>query len=356
MKKIDYSKLFTKRKDGCYQKYVNGKYLYSKDPEVLYQKWQEALNGPPEKTFDKVADEWEAVHREEIGIRTWNNYRPHYEEIKYQHKDVPIKDVSPQDILTDLVRHKAKGCSATIVKTRKAIYSSIFDYAMLKNYVQFNPAASVKLPKGLPKGKRTAPTEKEMEVVFNSIDIPFGFFPFFLLCTGLRKSEALALEKKDINWKTKEIRIEKELIYIDGSNPSVKRPKTEAGVREVPIITVLEKPLAEYLENIKGQKLFPAAKSNRNPGGGYMTEKGYDVAWKKYCDLTGLNITAHQLRHGTATLMFESGVDVYTAQKVLGHANVSTTMEIYTELRDKQKDKSIKKFNKGVTKYISKKG
>ena len=50
----DYAKLFTKRKDGTYQKYVNGRYLYSKDPETLYHKWQEALGGPKEKTFGEV--------------------------------------------------------------------------------------------------------------------------------------------------------------------------------------------------------------------------------------------------------------------------------------------------------------
>ena len=64
-------------------------------------------------------------------------------------------------------------------------------------------------------------------------------------------------------------------------------------------------------------------------------------------DRFGLDgLTAHQLRHGTATLLYEAGVDVYTAQRILGHAKVSTTMEIYTELREKKEKQSIKKLNK----------
>lgn len=354
MKKIDYAKLFTKRKDGCYQKFVNGKYLYSKDPEKLYQKWQEELAGEKPKTFKEAEFEWEKYHREKISIRTWNNYRPHAEALVEKHGETPVEEISPQDIINDLMTAKAKGYSATVVKTIKAIYSSLFDYCLAKGWIRYNPAASVKLPKGLPKGKRLAPTEEEMRIVMASIDEPFGFFPFFLLCTGLRKAEALALSVDDVDWTKGEISINKALVWIDGSNASVKEPKTDAGRRRVPIISVLEPELKSYMSRLTGQILFPAKQSNRNAGGGYMTLKGFDVAWAKYCAATGLNITAHQLRHGTATLMFESNVDVYTAKTMLGHANISTTMEIYTDLREKQHQKSIKNFDKGVSKYVKK--
>ena len=83
-----------------------------------------------------------------------------------------------------------------------------------------------------------------------------------------------------------------------------------------------------------------------------MTEKAYEVAWDNYCQMTGLNITAHQLRHGAATMMYEAGVDPYTAQKILGHAQVTTTMAIYTELRNKQMVKSVKKLDRESKKYL----
>lgn len=49
--------------------------------------------------------------------------------------------------------------------------------------------------------------------------------------------------------------------------------------------------------------------------------------------------------------MYEAGVDPYTAQRILGHAQVTTTMAVYTELRNKQQDKSIKKFDRESKKY-----
>ena len=84
-----------------------------------------------------------------------------------------------------------------------------------------------------------------------------------------------------------------------------------------------------------------------------MSERAYEGAWLRYCTAVGLvsddgkpTITAHVLRHATATLLFESGVDVFTTQQILGHANVSTTQEIYEELRQNQQMKSIKKYDK----------
>lgn len=55
---------------------------------------------------------------------------------------------------------------------------------------------------------------------------------------------------------------------------------------------------------------------------------------------------AHVLRHGYATALFEAGVDVYTAQRLLGHANVEVTMGIYTHLRREQEEKSVEKLIK----------
>ena len=90
-----------------------------------------------------------------------------------------------------------------------------------------------------------------------------------------------------------------------------------------------------------------------------MTERGYEGAWMCYCKAAGLMdgekpaITAHNLRHGTATLMFELGVDELTAQQILGHSRVEIRREIYTDLRNAKKIKLVGKFNRGMSKMMS---
>ncbi len=364
-KKIDYASMFTLRKDGRYQgSYTDNTgrhYIYDRDPEKLYQKIQ-AMQSPAEDqppTFREIAADWERTHREEITPRTWVNYKPHYDAILARHGDKEIKDVTGQEIINHLTTAKAKGYSRTVVNSIRSLYRMIFDYAVAHDLAQFNPVASIRLPKGLHQGKRVAPTDDQIKTIFSCADKSFGLFAVFLLCTGMRKSEALALTWGDINFDAKEISVTKSIDYTVGARPKIKPPKTEAGNRIVPIIDLLYDKLREAYNARTSEYVFPASTSSRGgKGGGMMTLRGYEGTWLQYCQEAGLMngtkpaITAHNLRHGTATLMFELGVDELTAQRILGHSRVEITREIYTELRAKQNAKSIDKFNAGMRKYM----
>ena len=367
-KKIDYASMFTLRKDGRYMAtYTDAcgirKYIYDRDPEALYHKLQKAQQPEEEKeiTFRDIAESWERQHREEITHRTWVNYEPHYKDILSRHGYKKIEEVTAQTVVNHLNSAKAKGYSATVVNSIKSLYRMIFDFAVSNDYIQYNPVISIRLPKGLKRGKRTAPTDEQIQTILNSMDLEFGLFPAFLLCTGLRKSEALALTWDDVDFKKKEISITKSLDYAVGAKPKIKPPKTEAGNRTVPIIGLIYDRLLEAYESSTTVFLFPATTSSRGGcGGGMMTLRGYEGAWNRYCEAVGFmedgkpTITAHNLRHGTATLMFELGVDELTAQRILGHSRVEITREIYTELRAKQKMASVVKFDEGMSKMMSK--
>lgn len=364
-KKIKYTDLFTLRKDGRYQGSYTDEtgrhYVYDRDPEALFLKLQALQDQEPETpTFKEIAQGWEREHREEISHRTWTNYLPHYEEILRRHGGKTIDQVTALDVANHLTSAKAQGYSRTVVNSIRSLYRMIFDHAIANDLAKYNPVISTKLPKGLKQGKRAAPTDEQIKAICSHIDAPFGLFPFFLLCTGMRKSEALALMWNDVDLKRKEIRVTKSLDYTVGARPTVKAPKTEAGNRTIPIIDSLFPYLLEAKNASTSDYVFPAPSSNRGgKGGGLMTLRGYEGAWERYCTAAGLMgsdgkpaIGAHNIRHGTATLMFELDVDVYTTQRLLGHSRVEVTQGIYTELRAKQKQRSVNKFNAGMVKYM----
>ena len=365
-KKINYAAMFTQRKDGrytaTYTDATGRHFLYDRDPQQLYLKLQ-AATSQEEKviTFRRVAEDWERQHREEIESRTWNNYVKHYNAIVEKHGKKEISAVTAQDVTNHLMQAKAQGYSATVVNTIRSIYRMIFDYAIVNDLAQFNPVSSVKLPRGLKRGKREAPTDELIKKIFAAADHPFGLFPVFLLCTGCRKSEALALSWDDVDFENREISVTKSLDYTVGANPKYKPPKTDAGTRTVPIVDVLYDMLAEAYDARTSDLIFPAPPSNRGgKGGGLMTLRGYEGQWLKFCEYADLLdsdgnplITAHNLRHGTATLMFELGVDELSAQRILGHSRIEITREIYTDLRAKQKMRSVDSFNKGLSKLLS---
>ena len=364
-KSINYASMFSLRKDGRYQGSYTDEtgrhYVYDRDPERLWHKLQEAMNQEEhETTLRDIADSWEQVHREEIEQRTWNNYRPHLAEIICRHGDKPITEVGALDVSNHLTAAKAMGYSATVVNTIRSLYRMIFDHAICGGYAQYNPVTSVRLPKGLKKGKRSAPGDDIVKTICNNTDAPFGFFPFFLLCTGLRKSEALALTWDDVDLQNGQISVTKSIDYTVGASPKIKPPKTESGTRVVPILSILKPHLQERKASSQSNYIFPQPSSSRGgKGGGMMTLRGYEGAWHKYCEAVGLiengkpSITAHNLRHGTATMMFEAGVDELTAQKILGHSRIEITREIYTDLREAQNRKSVEMFDEKMSEMMS---
>lgn len=100
--------------------------------------------------------------------------------------------------------------------------------------------------------------------------------------------------------------------------------KTVSGIRTVPLFDCLAEKLAP---RIPTELVFPQL------DGSPLDDSAFKTGWLDYRKQSGVNITPHQLRHAYATVLFEAGVDPKDAQELLGHAQFSTTMDIYTHFR-----------------------
>ena len=174
-------------------------------------------------------------------------------------------------------------------------------------------------------------------VMYHDLDV--GLLAVFFFYTGLRKGETLALTFGDIDRERARIRVTKSVYFINNT-PKLKKPKTAAGIREVIVPNMLLEllPSGEKDEYVFGES--PAD---------LMRQHFFDKAWAHWQKETGLDLTAHQLRHGYATLLHEAGIDVKDAQDLLGHADASTTQNIYTEVSHTRREKTAKILNDYLT-------
>ena len=212
----------------------------------------------------------------------------------------------------------------------------IFSYAILNGYTKYNPIHELRLPGNLPKSKRKMPTTEEIKIV-NSVYEGFALLPFFILNTGCRKSEALAITDKDIDYAKKIIKIRNHVIH-DGNQPVYETVlKTDNAERD---IILLDRVLEVIPKKFKGF-LFSMDGDGKRP----LTKCAFDKRWKKYCQENNVNITAHQLRHGYATMLFEAGVDIKDAQELMGHSDINFTRQIYTHIRSERKNQTAEKLN-----------
>lgn len=289
------------------------------------------------KTFNNVADEWNTEYREKVtDINYRKNTKAAYEYILKYFDDKYIKDISAIDIYTFIQLLIKRGYYKKTVANYKSIINMIFQYAVLNGYMKFNPVADIRLPNNLPQNKREIPTSEELKTISEHYN-GFDLLPFFILYTGCRRSEALAIRDSDIDFENKLIKIRNHIIH-DGNCP-VFEPvlKTDAAERD---IILLDKLIDVIPKDFKGF-LFSMDGDGKEP----LTKCAYSKRWTSYCKRYDLNVTAHQLRHGYATMLFEADIDVKDAQELMGHSDIALTRQIYTHIRNERKTETAKKLN-----------
>lgn len=369
-KKLDYASLFYLRKDGRYMHRwtdEDGKRhtMYDKDPERLWHKLYDPKEPEP-LTFAKIAEAWHDATWKRVKVGTQSSYASSYKRAVDRFGDWTATDIGAYDITAHLEAMKQQGYGSKTVKTQRTVYKQIYIHAIndeaLGREIRYNPVADVPLPKNLPSKEREAPEDDAIDIIRQSVhSARWGIFPMFLICTGCRRSEALGLKWGDVDFKKKEIHISDALKYH--GRPVIEEPKTAAGIRTVPLLPDLEVLLKEY----KPKDAKPGDRVFRGEESELMPESTYRRKWLAYCIDTGFvtdspeqykgknghtyirhhykpTLTAHVLRHGYATMLFEAGVDVYTAKKLLGHKDIQTTIAIYTHLREKKRKASVQKL------------
>ena len=158
-----------------------------------------------------------------------------------------------------------------------------------------------------------------------------------MLATGLRRGEACGLKWSDINWRKRTIHVQRGVVKLSHQESITKDPKTTSGDRMV----YLSKEMCQLL---KDDYLF------RQPNGKPMNPCTFTYRFKLILKANNLplNLNVHSLRHTNASLLIAQGVDVRTVASLLGHAQASTTLDIYAHAFDKNKRKAQEKLGKAI--------
>ena len=106
----------------------------------------------------------------------------------------------------------------------------------------------------------------------------------------------------------------------------VDKPKTKTSIRTIPLSAAF----TDYLRQFAGQPDCFVIGNEKNPFSVSTYAKHFKQFMRKMADETGLvPLSPHELRHTYGTTLRESGVDIYTIQKVMGHSDISVTAAIY---------------------------
>lgn len=231
---------------------------------------------------------------------------------------------------------KAPGTLNEYIKRLKAL----FNWGYTSDYID-NMKLITKLTKFKDKPHREKIQDKylepeEVKLLLAAMDNKEHWYHLtkFLILSGLRIGEAIALDKKDVTNDT--IHVTK---TYDSVNNTITAPKTACSIRDVYIQPELSCCIKSYLKYRNSYSMMNGIRSKHfffNSAGSYLDYYSYCKYLRELSErILGRKITIHTLRHTHASLLLADRVSVDTISRRLGHENSKITKEIYLHITTK---------------------
>ena len=239
---------------------------------------------------------------------------------------------------TEVSRNGGRLSKKTVLEYHRML-SSMLTAAVQWQVIFSNPCERVKPPKADRKEAAALDAEQAAELIrcLQNEPLKYRTAIMLLLYTGFRRGELCGLEWDDIDLEHGKIRVNKTVLYSTGIGTYEDTAKTESSNRSVTIpadmIALLKLYRAEQAEKrlLLGAYWKNSGKVFTNEDGAVINPDGLSGWFKKFIRRNNLpDIHLHTLRHTAATLLIAAGADVATVSKRLGHANKTTTLNIYT--------------------------
>ena len=262
-----------------------------------------------------------------------------------------IANIKTSEAKMWLIELQDGGRSYSSIHSIRGVVRPAFEMAVEDDLLRKNPfdfeLATVLINDSVKRDALTAKQERDF-LKFIKEDEYFNQFHdgmFILFKTGLRISELCGLTIRDIDLQERTIDINKQLQYTGGKKAYVEQTKTTAGTRVLPmsdevyeafkrIISSRKKPKVEQM--IDGVSGFLFLDDKGKPMLAYQWEKKFQHSVEKYNKIYKVElpkITPHICRHTYCTNMAKSGIAVKTLQYLMGHADIATTLNVYTHLK-----------------------
>lgn len=291
--------------------------------------------------------------------------------------DMKISQIKQYHIKKWIAELKEKGAKNSSIKRYETLLSTVLQFAVKNDLIRKNPCADCgREIKVAPANKRALTVNEQKALLdFAKNDNTYSvYYPIilFLLSTGLRISEAVGLTADRIDSKNNVIHIDRQLIYrtVEGSYAYRFAPtKSSSGKRDIPLTENVKKALIKQKEidlvlgrrakeqKVDGEKGLIFITRNGTPINSRNFGKALDGLVKAYNRKEVINaesehrdpvllphINPHMLRHTFCTRCAEAGLDIKVLQMIMGHSDISITMNIYNHVDAARVQNEMKKL------------
>jgi len=284
-------------------------------------------------------------------IREGTYYR-HIETIKRIEKNpcmknTPIQQLTPAHI-KQYLQYETR-MSQSIINKIYLMLNKTMKEAVKRNVLSQNPMEDVKKPKSSQQivKVRALTTEEEIKLykILTTEDIRYSHQMLLSMFTGMRMGEVNALSPQDINMKTKTISVDKTMSRTDKGEAFVSQTtKTEAGKRIIPISDTVLPLITEILDCKANDDVVFMSKRK------LVTTQQVNMQFQRTIEKYEIldptvkgKVSLHSLRHTFATRCIEAGMQPKVLQHLLGHTDITVTLNTYCDAFESFQKENIAK-------------
>lgn len=336
-----------KRKDGRYQRKIT---LSDGRQKMVYGRTLAELNEAADtvraedRQGIKVGDntlvgEWAKIwiekYKSDLRPNTVRMYRDAYNvHIMPELGGMMLREVKPVHVRAVMKRvaDKSESLQSKVLLTMR----QIFETARQNGLIVKNPTEGLKITPHARPEKPKVLTSEQIKMLL-AADLPPKAKAFVGLCLycGLRKEEALGLQWGDLQ--KDRLTVCRAVSIVKNQPDSSQELKTPAAHRTLPLPT----PLQGILEQLPLSGLYVISKAD----GGPMTGTAFRRMWEQVTRAIDFPLHPHMLRHTYATNLYYAGVDLRTAQYLMGHSSIAMTAKVYTHLQAEDGLRAADKIN-----------
>lgn len=346
---------YRKLKDGrvAWRQMVDGQVreISAKTPKELQEKVKKIANLPVVKNKYKVEEwfeKWLEVYIKQLKKKaTYEQYEGIYRvHIKPAIGKRKMATIEPYDIQSVIAKMNEANLSTKTMTHAKNIMNGAFKKAEEEKVIASNPVVNIEIPNKMAKPRKTLKFDEIGALLEAMKNSRWKWSVYFLLVTGLRRGELLALKWSDIDWQNKRI-------MIDESNSSTGLGDTKnAKIHYVP----LSDNAVKYLENQKqmlelehnpsmfNEELMKDPLVFPNESGIMIQPKSYYTLLRRFGIKAGVKVSPHMFRH-TFVYLTRSNLSLKDLQNILGHSESTTTLDIYGNMINDSMDENIKQID-----------
>lgn len=288
-----------------------------------------------DQTLDQWLRAWLEGKRDALAPRTYHSYddmlRLH---ILPDLGATTLRALSRSQIQTSLRGMFSRDLSERTVKYARDILRAALNDAVLDGALDANPASNIPITRRGSKAEKPVLTIEHLHDLLRDVQgTRYELIYITLVTLGLRRGELLGLHWDDVSLTQENVTVRGNVQRID--HQLVRDVPKDGETRTIPLTTMLAERFRAHRETEEGKWYWPVPMVFPSEAGTYIEPRNLSRHFSTTAQRLGLPTTRlHDLRHACATLHIAAGTNLKIVSQILGHAQISTTADMYAHVLD----------------------